>query len=90
MSQNSSTSFTIPHLLERAVTEFETFYSEKFNGRKLTWLHHMSNGEVKFLFTKKVYTVVMTTYHIAIIILFENQDVYTYEEIQVFFSFFKK
>lgn len=71
--------------MERSVTEFEKFYADKFNGRKLTWLHHMSNGEVKFLFTKKVYTVVMSTYHIAIIILFENNDELTYEEIQVSF-----
>lgn len=30
--------------------QFELFYSEKFNGRKLKWLHHHSQGIVVLLF----------------------------------------
>lgn len=83
LNQTVTSSFLIPQPFERALSEFETFYSKKFSGRKLTWLHHLSNGEVKFLFTKKLYTVIMATYHIAIIMLYECADELTYEEIQV-------
>lgn len=31
--------------------QFEQFYNGKFNGRKLTWLQHLSTGErTKFMY----------------------------------------
>ena len=83
LNNNVVSNFIIPSPYERALTEFEAFYGNKFNGRKLTWLHHLSTGEVRFNYTKKNYTVVMGTYHISLILLFEDCDVLTFEEIQV-------
>lgn len=82
LNQTVVPNFSIPQPFERALCEFEGFYSKKFSGRKLTWLHHLSNGEVKFLFTKKMYTVIMATYHISIILLYDYRDEYSYQEIQ--------
>ena len=37
----------IPEELERALTRFEEFYHTRYNGRKLTWLHHLSKVDVR-------------------------------------------
>ena len=36
-------------------------FSKQFSGRKLTWLHHLSNGDVKLGYTSKTYIINMTT-----------------------------
>lgn len=83
LSQTIVSNFAIPQMFEKALSQFEAFYSNRFSGRKLTWLHHLSNGDVKLQYTKKVYTVVMGTYSISIILLFETNDELSYEQIQV-------
>lgn len=88
MCQNVTSPCSVPSSFELALKHFEDFYNNRFNGRKLTWLHHLSNGEVRVSFTKKVYTVVMTTFHISIILLYETNDQLTYEQIQVSFFLF--
>ena len=74
----TGSTFAIPHPLEKAVTHFEQFYNSKFNGRKLTFLHHLSTSEMKLLFPKKPYSLIMGTYHMAILLLFETVDSLTY------------
>ncbi|KAH9517254.1 Cullin-2 [Dermatophagoides farinae] len=81
-SQTPVSNFNIPLIFEKAVHEFEHFYLNKFNGRKLNWIFNVSQGEVKFLYTKKLYQITMNTFQIAIILLFENVDELSYEEIQ--------
>ena len=86
-SQTPVSNFNIPLIFEKAVHEFEHFYLNKFNGRKLNWIFNVSQGEVKFLYTKKLYQITMNTFQIAIILLFENVDELSYEEIQVNYTF---
>ncbi|CAG2123495.1 unnamed protein product, partial [Medioppia subpectinata] len=74
LNQSALSPFAIPQSLEKSVSAFETFYASKFNGRKLTWLHHLCQTELKFGFTRRNYTVVMGTYHMAILLLFESSD----------------
>ena len=40
--------FVLPAVLERWRHCFETFYTESFSGRKLSWLHHLSKVELSF------------------------------------------
>lgn len=75
--------FAIPHEFEKAIRMFESFYHENFNGRKLTWLHYLCQGELKLSYLKKPYIITMQTYQMAILLLFENVDVMTCKEIQV-------
>jgi len=74
--------FSVPLPFERPVSYFEKFYANKFTGRKLTWLHHLSTVEMKISFTSRSYTVSMGTYHMAILYLFESVDSLTYREMQ--------
>ncbi|CAH1713143.1 cullin-2 isoform X2 [Aphis gossypii] len=74
-------SFVIPKQLIPCIQYFENFYKEKFNGRKLTWLHHHCQGELKLNYLQKVYMVTMQTFQMAILLLFEDRDSIKYTEI---------
>lgn len=81
-STTVTTSFAVPQEFEKSIGMFEKFYSVNFNGRKLTWLHHFCNGELKVSYLKKPYIITMQTYQMAILLLFETCDVLTCQEIQ--------
>merc|ERR1711962_1455043 len=61
---------------------FEAFYSKQFSGRKLTWLHHLSNGDVKLGYTTKGYIINMSTTQMAVLLLFDQTDSLSYVELQ--------
>lgn len=84
LAQSSISPFAIPQPLEKSVQNFEHFYNSKFNGRKLTWLHHLSSVEVKIcgLNAKKNFSVSMGTFHLAILLLYDNLNTLSYKEIQ--------
>jgi len=81
LTQNLLSSFSIPQILEKSVSNFESFYNHMFNGRKLTFLHHLSTCEVKLCFSKKSYFASMGTYYMAILILFDTTDSLLLKEI---------
>ncbi|ODM94965.1 Cullin-2 [Orchesella cincta] len=80
--QQNPSPFAIPQILESSVQKFETFYGRQFNGRKLTWLHHLSSCDVKLSYTKKPYFIIMQTFQIAVLTSFETQDEMVYRDIR--------
>ena len=66
--------FHVPQQLERSIQAFESFYHAQFSGRKLTWLHHLCQGELKFNYLRKPYLVTVQTYQMALLLLFEDCD----------------
>ena len=66
LSQTGLSPLSIPVELERTVQKYEAFYGKQFSGRKLTWLHHLSNGDVKFGYLNKPYIVNMTTFQVRL------------------------
>lgn len=74
--------FAVPQEFEKSIRMFEAFYHKSFNGRKLTWLHHMCHGELKLGYLKKTYIVTMQTYQMAMLLLFESCDSLTCKDIQ--------
>ncbi|XP_030846066.1 cullin-2 [Strongylocentrotus purpuratus] len=81
LGQSALTPFAISQELEKSVRMFEIFYSEKFPGRKLTWLHHLCTGELKLNYLKKPYIVTTTTFQMAVLLMFNNQDTVQYSEL---------
>ncbi|XP_034937978.1 cullin-2 [Chelonus insularis] len=75
--------FHVPQQLEKSIQAFESFYHEQFSGRKLTWLHHLSQGELKLNYLKKPYLVTVQTYQMALLLLFEQCDSMTFNEAAV-------
>ena len=65
LSNNNLSPLAIPVELEKVVHFYEEFYGKQFNGRKLTWLHHLSNGDVKLGYLPKTYIVNMTTFQVC-------------------------
>lgn len=81
LGQAATSPLTIPQELVEAIKLFERFYNKRFNGRKLTWLHHLSNGEVRLNFLKRPYIVTATSYQMAVLLLFNDCESLSYSEI---------
>ncbi|XP_052826531.1 cullin-2 [Octopus bimaculoides] len=79
--QSGFPTFAIPQELEKSVRMFEMFYNKNFSGRKLTWMHYSCLADVRFNYLKKTYTVTMGTYHMAILLLFNNAESLTFREL---------
>lgn len=62
--------------------QFESFYHNRFNGRKLTWLHHLCQAELRLGYLKKPYVVTVQTFQMAILLLFETTDSISCKEIR--------
>jgi cullin 1 len=78
------TDFTPPAEIVKAYERFNSFYGQKHNGRKLTWLWQLCKGEVKANYcknTKTPYTFQVSTYQMAILLLFNESDKNSYETI---------
>ncbi|XP_073990982.1 cullin 2 [Rhodnius prolixus] len=82
LGQTNLTSFALPQELVKSVQMFEKFYHSHFSGRKLTWLHHLCQGELKLGYLKKTYIVTMQLFQMAILLMFEHSDSLTCTEIQ--------
>ncbi|KAL3418371.1 cullin family protein [Phlyctema vagabunda] len=79
-----NTDFTPPAEITKAYERFQNFYSQKHNGRKLTWLWQLCKGEVKANYCKasKVpYTFQVSTYQMAVLLLFNEKDSNSYDDI---------
>ncbi|KAI9824378.1 MAG: hypothetical protein M1832_001913 [Thelocarpon impressellum] len=80
-----NTPFIPPDVIVKTYERFQKFYLEKHSGRKLTWLWNLCKGEVKANYvkgTKVPYTFQVSTYQMAILLLFNDNDVVSYEDIE--------
>jgi cullin 1 len=78
-----NTPFAPPTEVNKAVDSFSRFYDNKHNGRKLTWLWQLCKGEVRANYIKngKVpYTFQVSTYQMAILLLFNESEKLDYSE----------
>ena len=81
-----TTPFVPPQAIQRTYERFQHFYNTKHQGRKLTWLWQLCKGEIRPTYLKapgsKVpYSFLVSTYQMAILLLFNDNDKLTYEEI---------
>lgn len=80
-----NTPFTPPTEVNKAVESFRRFYDQKHNGRKLTWLWQLCKGEIRANYVKQQkvpYTFQVSTYQMAVLLLFNEQDTLDYAEIK--------
>lgn len=91
--QPSGTAFAPPAVIIKTYDRFSTFYNNKHGGRKLTWLWHLCKGEIRANFIKmnKVpYTFQVSTYQMAILLMFNEQETQTYDNISAVTSLAKE
>ncbi|CCC13571.1 hypothetical protein SMACR_07196 [Sordaria macrospora] len=79
-----STPFTAPSEIQADIERFARFYKNKHEGRKLTWLWQLCKGDIKANYMKGAkmpYILTVSAYQMAILLLFNEQDKHTYEDI---------
>jgi cullin 1 len=81
-----STTFVPPAIIQKTCDRFNAFYGNKHSGRKLTWLWQLCKGELRMNHVKmggKVpYTLQVSTYQMAILVLFNESETLSYEQIE--------
>ncbi|RMY68324.1 hypothetical protein D0863_07189 [Hortaea werneckii] len=81
--QPPTTTFVPPPAIVKTYERFQNFYTKKHGGRKLTWLWHLCKGEVRANYAKmnKVpYTFQVSTYQMAILLMFNDSDTVSYDD----------
>lgn len=77
-----SEQFTLPSELERSLQRFTMFYSDQHSGRKLHWLYTLSKGELVTNCFKNKYSLQASTYQMAVLLMYNDADSYTVDQIQ--------
>ncbi|CAF4504041.1 unnamed protein product [Rotaria socialis] len=80
-SFSTPSNIILPNKLETILNNFNMFYKNLHNGRKLTWLHQHSKGELQTFFTQKVHKLRVSTYQMVILLLFNDSLEWTVEQI---------
>ncbi|KAJ3056350.1 hypothetical protein HK097_007329 [Rhizophlyctis rosea] len=79
------TEFNIPAELLKTYERFQGFYTQKHSGRKLTWLFHLSRGELKTnhvkMQNKTSYVLTVTAYQIGVLMLYNNATSFTFSDL---------
>ncbi|KAF6841957.1 Cullin family protein [Colletotrichum plurivorum] len=79
-----NTSFTPPPEINEDCERFARFYKSRHEGRKLTWLWQLSRGELKAGYcknSKTPFTFQVSVYQMAILLMFNDKDNNSYEDI---------
>lgn len=71
----------LPLELATGVEKFQSFYCQKFNGRKLTWLTHLSRGELQSYCFKCNHVFTASTFQIAVLLQFNQADSFTVSQL---------
>lgn len=66
--------FTLPDELNRATNLISEFYASKHSGRRLAWLHQYSKGDVLYHCRGQTYSLIMSTYQMAVLLRFNDAD----------------
>lgn len=81
-----NTPFVPPPEITKTMESFSTFYDHKHSGRKLTWLWQLCKGEIKANYVKSgskmPYTFQVSTYQMAVLLLYNDTEKLDYEEIR--------
>ncbi|KAJ2493974.1 hypothetical protein IWW37_000052 [Coemansia sp. RSA 2050] len=72
----------IPRDVELAQEQFVRFYNEKHNGRKLFWQPNLGTCLLKVVFDEGIKELSLTIMQGTVLLLFSEQDVLSYEQIQ--------
>lgn len=81
MQQQSQHEIKLPVELMSGVERFESFYYQKFNGRKLSWMTHQSKGEIHAYCFKNNHVFTASTLQMAVLLQFNHAESYKLEEL---------
>ncbi|XP_039267464.2 cullin-1-like [Styela clava] len=76
-----SVAFTLPVELEKSYQRFTTFYGKQHTGRKLSWLYHLSKGELVTNCFRNRYTLQASTFQMAVLLQYNTCLSYTVQQL---------
>lgn len=62
----------IPPVVSTAVNDFEQFYNNKYNGRKLQWKHQLAHCQLRARFPKGDKELVVSSFQAIVLLLFND------------------
>ena len=81
-----SDDLNLPTEMLQCIETFKAFYDVRTSHRRLRWVHSLGSATVNGTFTpggkSKKQTLMVSTYQACILLLFNNQDSFTFEDIQ--------
>lgn len=80
-TQTAQTKCILPREVDEACTRFREFYLSTHSGRKLSWQTNMGNADIKMQCGDKKHELNVSTYHMCILLLFNEADRQSYQEI---------
>eukprot|EP00463_Aulacantha_scolymantha_P000488 TRINITY_DN1299_c0_g1_i1.p1 TRINITY_DN1299_c0_g1~~TRINITY_DN1299_c0_g1_i1.p1 ORF type:complete len:628 (-),score=103.46 TRINITY_DN1299_c0_g1_i1:126-2009(-) len=72
----------LPSEASRACEHFRTYYTTVHSGRRLTWQTNLGTAEVRASFNAGRKELMVHTYQMCILMLYNHGDTFTYKEIQ--------
>ncbi|KAJ3385286.1 Cullin-2 [Lobulomyces angularis] len=73
--------FQLPIELEKSIEKFTKFYLRQHSGRKLTWLHQFSKGDIRLLDFDKKYEINLSLFQMCVLTLFNSNSKLSVKEI---------
>lgn len=71
----------LPPELLVGIERFQTFYHQKFNGRKLSWMTHSSRGEIHAYCFKLNHVFTASTLQMTVLLQYNHADSYSINEL---------
>jgi len=72
----------LPKEIESCCEIFKEYYLSKHTGRCLTWQTNMGTAELKAIFAQKKHELIVTTYQMCILLLFNGADELSFQNIK--------
>ncbi|KAI9315665.1 Cullin [Dichotomocladium elegans] len=82
MNLSTSPKCAFPQDALHACRTFEQFYFGRHSGRRLTWQPQMGNADIRAQFRSSKHMLNVSTYAMIVLLLFNDTDVLSLEEIQ--------
>ena len=73
--------FVIPTEIVPTYDRFQKYYQTKHSGRKLTWLWNYSRNELRTNYTNQKYTLVTSSYQMAVLLQYNRTDTLSLNEL---------
>lgn len=80
---NPNSQCNLPNFLNKACDAFKDFYLDRHSGRRLTWQYNMGNADIKLNGFDANYQVNVSTYQMAVLLLFNQNNQLSFRDIQV-------
>lgn len=71
----------LPREVDRCCEEFKNFYQSAYSGRRLAWQTGMGTAELRATFGPKRHEISCSTHQMVVLLLFNDAEKLTYEEI---------